>query len=122
MTQKSRIAITSIVFALFFVHNISCSIHRHALTNMMGNGTISQSAQTRSVTAAASTPTRTCAADVLPNSFMPTSVMRQMTKNNNMSTTVEEKPRPSNMPICSTQYNSIKQNVVQEQFNAPHKR
>ncbi|CAG9537821.1 unnamed protein product [Cercopithifilaria johnstoni] len=97
------------------------TVLRHALTNMMGNGTVSQSTQTRSVTAATPTLTRASTTGVLPNSFMPTSVMRQMTKNNNTTATMEEKLRHSNMPICSTQYGAIKQNLVPEHFNIPHK-
>ncbi|VBB26107.1 unnamed protein product [Acanthocheilonema viteae] len=97
------------------------TVLRHALANMMGNGTVPQSTQTRSVTAVASTPARTSATGVLPNSFMPTSVMRQMTKNNNTSATVEEKLRHSNVPISSTHYSAVKQNLMPEHFNVPHK-
>lgn len=89
---------------------------------MMGNGVVPQSTQTRPVTAVASTPARTSTTGVLPNSFMPTSVMRQMTKNNNTSVTMEEKLRHSNMSMCSTQYNAVKQNLLPEHFNVPHKR
>uniref|UniRef100_A0A0R3S277 Uncharacterized protein n=1 Tax=Elaeophora elaphi TaxID=1147741 RepID=A0A0R3S277_9BILA len=97
------------------------TVLRQALTNMMGNGAVPQSTQTRPVIAAAPTPSRTSTAGVLPNSFMPTSVMRQMTKNNSTSATVEEKLRHSSMPICSTQYNAIKPSLIPEHFNVPHK-
>nr|CDP92263.1 BMA-IFET-1, isoform i [Brugia malayi] len=96
------------------------TILRQALTNIIGNGAVPQSTQTRPVTAIAPTP-RTSTTGVLPNSFMPTSVMRQMTKNSNTSMTTEEKLRHSNIPICSTQYNAVKQNIVPDHFNVPHK-
>ncbi|EJW73959.1 hypothetical protein WUBG_15131 [Wuchereria bancrofti] len=96
------------------------TVLRQALTNIIGNGAMPQSTQTRPVTAIAPTP-RTSTTGILPNSFMPTSVMRQMTKNNSTSMTIEEKLRLSNIPICSTQYNTIKQNIVPDHFNVPHK-
>ncbi|OZC06739.1 hypothetical protein X798_06263 [Onchocerca flexuosa] len=100
---------------------VDSTVFRQALTNIMGNGAMPQSTQTRLVTAAAPTSVRTSATGMLPNSFMPTSVMRQMTKNNNTPVIMEEKLRHSNMSICSTQYNAIKQNLVPEHFNVPHK-
>uniref|UniRef100_A0A915Q4K8 Uncharacterized protein n=1 Tax=Setaria digitata TaxID=48799 RepID=A0A915Q4K8_9BILA len=90
---------------------------RQALTAITGNGT----SQPRSVTAAVQTPARTSTTGPLPNSFMPTSVMRQMTKNSNASATVEEKLRHPNLPTCSAQYNSVKQNLMPEHPNIPHK-
>ncbi|EFO22566.1 hypothetical protein LOAG_05917 [Loa loa] len=100
---------------------VDSTVLRQALTNMIGNGAMPQSTQTRPVAAVAPIPARTTTTGVLPNSFMPTSVMRQMTKNNNMSATMEEKLRHSNMSICSTQHNAVKQNFVPEHFNVPHK-
>lgn len=90
---------------------------------MMGNGAVSQSTQTRSVAATAvPTAVRNSITGVFPNSFMPTSVMRQMTKNNNAPATAEEKLRHSNIPICSTQYSVVKQNPIPEHLSVPHKR
>ncbi|KAM3723092.1 Translational repressor [Dirofilaria immitis] len=100
---------------------VDSTVLRQALTNIVGNGAIPQSTQARPVTATTPIHSRTSATSALPNSFMPTSVMRQMTKNNNTTMTMEEKLRHSNMSICSTQYNAIKQNLVPEHFNVSHK-
>lgn len=95
-------------------------LFRHALANIVGNGAMPQSTQTRPLTTVAPTPARANTAGLLPNSFMPTSVMRQMTKNSNTSAAIEEKLRHSN--INSVQYNTVKQNLVPEHVSAPQKR
>lgn len=98
---------------------VDSTILRQALTNIVGNGAVPQSTQTRPLTTVAPTPARASSAGLLPNSFMPTSVMRQMTKNSNTSVAIEEKLRHSS--IGSVQYSTIKQNLIPEHVSAPQK-
>ncbi|VDK70677.1 unnamed protein product [Gongylonema pulchrum] len=70
---------------------------------------------------------RTSAATPLPNAFMPTSVMRQMTKSSSASSatggggSLEEKFRYPNGPTSSTHLGALKPNVVPEHSGIPQR-
>ncbi|VDN05889.1 unnamed protein product [Thelazia callipaeda] len=121
---RSQYEKTAALQALTPNHAIFASLHTEngfrqvqPLSNAVTNGTMSQTMQPRQI----SVPNQCVPPGTLPNSFMPTAVLRRMTKTTTIPVSVDETLQLGNVPTCSAHYNTIKQNLITEPFSVIRK-